>query len=323
MALRPFPLDGALLLFDRDSGTNVRLDGDETAALRLVAPRAVQFAITNRCNLACSFCSRDVAADSAWTAESAFVVLADLARAGVLEVAFGGGEPFAFRGFEQLVARLYDETPLAVHATTNGLLLDHARLSRIAGKLGELRLSLYDDNDWRRTIALLVDEKVRFGVNVLLLPERLPRLEALVLELFDCGCRDVLLLSYNGPDRAQHLSAAEADALATRVRLLHRALGRRGRLSLDVCWGDRMERVPRHFDRDDCGAGRDFIVITSDKRMMPCSFHHASFPIRDAADVMAHWNGRRVELAAPSTIAGCARRADYGLTGLAVAKGAS
>ena len=323
MALRPFPLDGALLLFDRDSGTNVRLDGDETAELRLVAPRAVQFGITNRCNLACSFCSRDVAADSAWTADDAFAILAELARAGVLEVAFGGGEPFAFRGFESLVARLYDETPLAIHATTNGLLLDRRRLQLVRGKLGELRLSLYDDNDWRRTIALLVDEKLRFGVNLLLLPERLPHLESLVLELFALGCRDVLLLSYNGPDRARHLSPADADALATRVALLHRAVGRRGRLSLDVCWGERMERVPRHFARGDCGAGRDFIVLTSDKRLMPCSFHHASFPIRDAADVMAQWRDRRAELAAPSTIAGCARRADYGLSALAVAKGAT
>lgn len=30
-ALRPFALDGALLMFDRDSGTNVLLEGEETA----------------------------------------------------------------------------------------------------------------------------------------------------------------------------------------------------------------------------------------------------------------------------------------------------
>ncbi|HEX4461700.1 MAG TPA: hypothetical protein VIA18_27155, partial [Polyangia bacterium] len=180
-----------------------------------------------------------------------------------------------------------------------------------------------DDNDWRHTIALLVDEALRFGVNWLLLPERLPMLEAHVLELVALGCRDVLLLSYNGPDRALHLSPAEAQSLATRVARLHRVVGRRARLSLDVCWGERMERVPRHFDRADCGAGRDFIVLTSDKRMMACSFHHASFPIHDAADVMAAWRDSRAALAAPSTIAGCARRADYGLSTVTLAKGAS
>lgn len=315
MALRPFPLDGALLLFDRDTGDNVLLDGPETAALRMRAPRSVQFGITNRCNLACAFCSRDLAAESAWTSEDAFDLLADLALAGVLEVAFGGGEPFAFRGFEDLVARLHDETPLAVHATTNGLLLTRARLRSLRGKLGELRLSLYDDNEWRRTVRLLVDEQVRFGVNLLVLPSRLPAIEALTLELFALGCRDVLLLSYNGPDRTQHLSAIQAEDLAVRVGALHCALGAHGRIGLDVCWGERMAPVPRYLDRHDCGAGRDYVVLTSDKRVMPCSFHHVSIAVRTAADVLAVWHERAADLAAPSTIPGCARLADYGLKG--------
>jgi MoaA/NifB/PqqE/SkfB family radical SAM enzyme len=315
MSLRPFTLDGALLMFDRDTGTNMLFEGDETAALRQRAPRAIQFAITNRCNLACAFCSRDVAAESAWTVAAAFEVLAELARHGVLEVAFGGGEPFAFRGFEELVARLYDETPLAVHATTNGLLLDRPRVRRLRGKLGELRLSIYDDNDWRRTIALLAGEDVRFGVNLLVLPERLAALEALVLEIVARGCKDVLLLSYNGADETRHLTAAQSAELAARVRLLHRAIGARARLGLDVCWGERMAPVPRFLQRDDCGAGRDFLVVTSDRRVMPCSFHHASFPAASASEILARWRDDRAALAAPSTIPGCARVRGYGIGG--------
>jgi MoaA/NifB/PqqE/SkfB family radical SAM enzyme len=312
---RASPRDGALLFFDRDSGDNVLVDGDETAALCAVAPRAIQFGITNRCNLACAFCSRDVAADSAWSAGSAFTLLSALAQRGVLEVAFGGGEPFAFTGFATLAARLHDETPLAVHATTNGLLLTRDRLRALRGKLGELRLSLYDDNEWPRTLSLLVEEEWRFGVNYLVLPERLDELEAFVMQLVAMGCRDVLLLSYNGPDRERHLSAAQARELAERVATLHRALGAHCRLSLDVCWGERMERVPRHIARDDCGAGRDFLVVTSDRRVMPCSFHHVAIPFDDADDLLKIWHTRRAELSSPSTTPGCARRADYGLGG--------
>lgn len=313
MSFRSFPLDAALLLFDRDTGTNVLLDGPETAALRMQAPRSVMFGITNKCNLACAFCSRDLHADSAWTEEEAFSILSDLARAGVLEVAFGGGEPFAFRGFEHLVARLYDETPLAIHATTNGLLLTRERLHTVRDKLGELRLSLYDNNDWRKTIALLAGEHMRFGVNLLVVPERLSELESFVFEILALGCRDILLLSYNGPDEALHLSPMQGADLAHRVGMLHRALASRARISLSVCWGDRMAPVPRLLEREGCGAGRDFVVLTSDKRMMPCSFHHLSFPIRTAADVLAAWNNRAVDLASPSTISGCARLKDYGL----------
>jgi MoaA/NifB/PqqE/SkfB family radical SAM enzyme len=315
MAMRAFPLDGALLFFDRDTGQNILVDGEETRELVQLAPRSIQFGITNRCNLACAFCSRDLRAESRWNAEEAFVFLSELDRAGVLEVAFGGGEPFAFAGFTELVSRLHGETGLAIHATTNGLLLTPAKIAAVRGKLGELRLSVYDDNDWRRTVARLADEGIRFGVNLLVLPERVEGIEDLVLELAALGARDVLLLSYNGDDRARHLSAEQGVALCRSVGLLHRGLGRRVRIGLDICWGERMAPLPRFLDRADCGAGRDFLVVTSDKHVMPCSFHHASFAVCSASEVLELWQSERAALARPSTIPGCARRKDYGLGG--------
>jgi len=311
--LRRFPLDGKLLLFDRNTGWNALCEGAETAALRQRAPRVVQFGITNRCNLACGFCSRDLAAESAWTVESAFTMLAALAEQGVLEVAFGGGEPWAFFGFAELVRRLHDETPLAVNLTTNGLLLTSARLLAIAGAYGQIRLSLYEDNDWPARVAMLVAAGARFGVNWLLTPDRIDELEATVLRLAALGCRDVLILSYNGRDVGLHLSSDQAADVAARVSGLERALRGRVVLKLDVCWGERMEPVPRLFARTDCGAGRDFIVITSDKKLMPCSFHHVAIPVRDADDVMEIWRTRQSELHIAARDPGCARAPGFGL----------
>jgi len=134
---RTIPLDGALLRFHRDSGTNVRIDDDRFATLRQQAPRVVQFAITNRCNLACGFCSRDVAAPSDWSADDAVAWLSALATAGVLEVAFGGGEPWTFPGFDALIRRLHAETPLAVSFTTNGLWI--TRVSTSSSRAGVIR----------------------------------------------------------------------------------------------------------------------------------------------------------------------------------------
>lgn len=311
--LRRFPLDGKLLLFDRDTGLNALCEGDETAALRQRAPRVVQFAITNRCNLACGFCSRDLAAESMWNRDSAFAMLASLAEQGVLEVAFGGGEPWAFPRFADLVRRLYAETPLAVNLTTNGLLLTPARLAEIAGAYGQIRLSLYEDNDWPTRVAMLVAARARFGVNWLLLPSRLASLEATVMQLVALGCRDVLLLSYNGRDTSQHLTAEQTADVAQRIAQLGRALRRQLLLKLDVCWGERMEPVPRLFSRDDCGAGRDFIVLTSDKKLMPCSFHHLAIPVADADAVMTAWRERRDELKSAARDPGCARTPGFGL----------
>ena len=55
MAFRSLPLDSALLLFDRETGTNMLFDGPELAHLRMRVPRSVMFGITNKCNLACAF----------------------------------------------------------------------------------------------------------------------------------------------------------------------------------------------------------------------------------------------------------------------------
>jgi len=323
--MRRFPLRDALLLFDRDTGTNVLCEGDETQGLVPLAPRVIQFAITNRCNLACTFCSRDVEAASAWTADTAFAMLAGLAEAGVLEVAFGGGEPFAFKGFAQLVRRLYDETPLAVNVTTNGLLATADKLAAIAGAYaselpgepvplgyGQLRLSLYDDNDWRATVARFVAAGVRFGINYLITPARLAELDTTLVELAALGARDILLLSYNGEDRGLHLSTAETMLLGAQVQTLSRAL-RGVRIALDVCWGERLEAVPRLFAKADCGAGSEFLVVTSDARVMPCSFHDLSFPAATAEAVMAIWRTRQREMSRPATQPGCARTPGFGL----------
>lgn len=112
-SMRRFALDDALLLFDRRTGLTALCEGLETLGLRMRAPRVVQFAITNACNLACTFCSRDATAASGWSADEAFALLRDLDERGTLEVAFGGGEPLAFKGFSALVRRLSEETSLA------------------------------------------------------------------------------------------------------------------------------------------------------------------------------------------------------------------
>jgi hypothetical protein len=123
----------------------------------------------------------------------------------------------------------------------------------------------------------------------------------------------VLLLAYNGRDRALHLAPAEAADLARRVRALGRALAGRMTIKLDVCWGERMEAVPRLLAPGPCPAGREFVVLTSDRRLAPCSFHHVSFPVASAADVLRVWADERATLGSPARDPGCARTPGYGL----------
>lgn len=300
---RLHPLDGAALYFQPATGVHVRVAVAATAPLRRLAPRVAMFGVTNACNLACAFCSRDVARPSAWTVATAVAALRGLHDAGTLEVAYGGGEPFAFRGFDELVAELDRTTALAQHVTTNGTLIRPTTWPRFAGRFGQVRLSLYDGVDWRAPADTLAAHDQRWGANIIVDAAALPGLPALLHELAARGCHDVSLLSYVGPDPDRHLDPAGARSLAAIVGDSPLAC------RLSVCFGDRVP-VPllRVGDEPgDCGAGRDFVSITPDRRVQSCSFHDRSLPGATADEILRAWRLQRALLAAPATRRGCAR----------------
>lgn len=307
MFFRSYPLDGARLFFDRTSGTNVRLEGPRQARSKRRAPRVVQLGLTNRCNLRCSFCFRDRGLASAWTAAEIVDWAEALAAAGVLEIGFGQGEPLLFPGFPALVRTLHEKTPLAVNFTTNGLRLDAALLDELDGVYGQIRLSHYDDNDPLARVRLLASRGARFGVNLLVTPASLSSLNDTVERLVAEGCREVLLLSYNGPDRALHLGSDEDRRLARVVLDAHEKHGAALSLELSVCFGGRLSEVPQIPLGGDCGAGDDFITLDSEKRLLPCSFHGSAIPVSSAAEALRVWQENRMRVA-HAGLAGCARK---------------
>ncbi len=182
-SFRAHALDGAQLYFHPASGVHVRVATAATAGLRRRAPRAAMFGVTNACNLACDFCSRDATRASGWTVATAAAALRGLHDAGTLEVAYGGGEPFAFRGFAELVAELDATTALAQHVTTNGTLIDDATWGAYAGRFGIVRMSIYDGTPWQRAAATLSGHGQRWGANLLVDRPRLDALPALLDDL--------------------------------------------------------------------------------------------------------------------------------------------
>lgn len=300
---RAVPEDGSLLFFDPVTGANVRWASRSTEALRRRLPRVAMFGITNHCNLACGYCSRDAEARSAWTVESAARLLEGLEAHGLLEVAFGGGEPFAFRGFDALVERLGRTTRLALHATTNGTLLSHERLARLRPFLGELRLSIHDDPSWPDAVRLLADSGIRFGANVLAFPERLETLAFLLERLESLGCTDVALLRPIGSVGGRDFSTDDEARLGELVR------GTRLRVRLSACFADRLREVPRLFEPlpSDCGAGTEFFTLTPDRRLLPCSFHAEAVPVSSAEDVLAALGREAVRFRSPAPRRGCGR----------------
>lgn len=300
-----FPLDGAVLYFEPRTGANVRIASERTRSLRRQAPRVAMFGITNACNLACAFCSRDLARESRWTVDTAAEVLRGLAHAGTLEVAFGGGEPFAFRGFSELVAELRATTSLAVHVTSNGTLLTRERWRAFHGLFGQVRVSIYEGSVWRRGSETLAEHGQLWGANLIVDPTALAALPETLMDLHRLDCHDVCLLAYVGPDRSKHLGDRDREHLAHIVRSSPIAC------RLSVCFGDRVP-LPRLFDgadgSGDCGAGVDFVSITPDRQVLGCSFQDGGMPGRTADEVLAAFRLGRARMREPASRDGCARR---------------
>lgn len=312
LAWRVHPLDGKLLLFERDTGLNILLEGEETAHLRRVAPRTLLVAVTNICNLKCHFCYRDLKSPSEWTYDSLFEFCKQANEWGVLEMAFGGGEPLLFPEFTRLIHRLYTDTTLATNFTTNGMHLTDTFLQSIAGKYGNIRLSIYDTNHYEDTIRKLVANGARFGINWMITPDDLPTIEYKFLRLLELGVRDFLLLSYKGMDSRLHFSQAHYAQFADFIQRMYQSLNGLAQIKLDVCWGHSLPDIPRLFMQEDCGALDDFISITSDKQLKPCSFHHWTIPFETLSDVRDFWE-KQCQKTVPAMTGGCARLPDRAL----------
>jgi MoaA/NifB/PqqE/SkfB family radical SAM enzyme len=308
---RALELDGEVLLFDRETGTNMLVTNDTTRALRRSAPRMLQVALTNSCDKTCSFCYRPLEAKNRWTFDS----LLELARFcddwGVLEIAFGGGEPTLFPRFAELLAAIWSQTKLCPSFTTHGLRLDADFLRRIRGTYGQLQVSVYDEDDTGAIIDLLVAERARFGLNYLVTPQRVRSIESDVFAFVDRGVRDILFLSYKGDDPGLHLSDRECRMFDESLAKLHEMLGRRIAFKVDVCWATRLVHSPQLLDAPDCGANIDFLSITSDKRVLSCSFAKGGVPFDAIPEIRTIWQAMQPQLiAAPSP--GCARLPAFG-----------
>jgi pyruvate-formate lyase-activating enzyme len=134
--------DAGLHLFDRATGINVLLDELRCdAALISAAPRYVSIAVTNACDLRCSYCYAPKSPHMLPIDEVARWA-SDLDAAGCLGIGFGGGEPTLHPSFSELCSEIATQTALAVTFTTHGHRLTSDLIAQLDGNVHFSRLSI-------------------------------------------------------------------------------------------------------------------------------------------------------------------------------------
>lgn len=101
----------------------------------LSAPITVTWEVTNRCNLRCMHClsasGPEAATDADLTLDEAKAVVDQLAAARVFQIHFGGGEPFLYPGFMDLLRHAQSRGLCCLCISTNGSTLTPARVAEL------------------------------------------------------------------------------------------------------------------------------------------------------------------------------------------------
>lgn len=192
-------------LFNRMTGLNVLLDEARVpAAFWSAAPRQVSIALTNTCDLACSFCFvpkkpalLDFERVTGW--------LHELDANGCLGVGFGGGEPTLYHRLPELCQYATQNTGLAVTLTTHAHRLDDRLAAVLAGNVHFVRVSMDGVGATYEALRgqpfgtfLRRLETVRntapFGINYVVNATTLPDLDAATALAAELGAAEFLLL---------------------------------------------------------------------------------------------------------------------------------
>lgn len=191
--------------FSRTTGLNVLLDDVQPPPESWDrAPRYVSIALTNACELRCSFCyapktpARLARADVTRWAEQ-------LDAEGCLGVGFGGGEPTAHPEFVEICGHVARRTKMAVTFTTHGHRLDERMAARLRTSVHFIRVSMdgvgatYEAIRGRSFEAFrarlgIISSVAPFGLNVVVNDRTVGQLDDVSRFARDVGARELLLL---------------------------------------------------------------------------------------------------------------------------------
>jgi pyrroloquinoline quinone biosynthesis protein E len=281
----------------------------------LAAPESLHIALTDACDQACPGCfySRRPGRRGRYLPRSLYRKIVDeAARVGVLQFAFGGGEPLLHPGLAAYT-RMASERGIVPNITTNGNRLTAALAVELkeAG-LGQIQVSLDSAEPGgnartRPNFAQAVkavetcrQAGLRFGINALITRDNFRDLPGLARFARRAGAQGLNLLRPKPPSlRPGWLARTSLGPEENRAfhRLLMRETMASGiRLTLDQSLSFlAFHRRPGELFRSGvwgCGAGRRFVSIDPAGGVYPCS-HYRERVARDG-DFMTAWTSSRL-----------------------------
>ncbi len=192
-------------MFNRQTGANLLIDEISIPSSNWsAAPRHISIALTNACDLSCSYCYAPKTR-AELKLDTVIAWLHELDKNGTLGVGFGGGEPTIYPHFAKLCHYTERNTGLAVSFTTHGHHLTRNLLSSISGCVHFVRVSVdglgntYERLRKRSFISLTeridaLSAIVSFGINYVVNEDTVDELDRAVNYAVEMGATEFLLL---------------------------------------------------------------------------------------------------------------------------------
>lgn len=257
----------------------------------LFAPETVHWAVTYRCDAHCPDCYAERLSHSRKELDTAEALrlIDKLADWKVLQLAIGGGEPFARHDLPQLV-RHADQRGLIVHLTTGKPDTSMALLDETLPFIRHLQIGIWNEallnprsgryKEQLDSFFLKTQEhQIRPGANVILNKTAMENLIPLVGMLSDIGFERIIFLRYKPPKSIKRWKAEVPDPaqLKDLHKILHRILTENGHLRIRVDCA--LSFLQRHLSQTvsaECGlkgcvAADRIMAIAADGSVYPCS----------------------------------------------------
>lgn len=254
----------------------------------LNSPILADINITNKCNLHCPHCYVNSSQNGKEMSKQDFkLVLRECKKAGILQVAIGGGEPTLHPLFADFLKEIRKHN-IVPNVTSNGKSLNWKIAYAMAKYAGAVALSIeeigskfeqrrnFPFKDFLKSVKKLKAAGVKLVFQVVISKGNLYRVNQTVKEMVKYNPYGILFLAYKPQGRGKQydLPLYQANHLeVTKVlKNIFKDLKGRTKIGFDCCLTPALMDIKNNSSFIGCSASRTSIAIMPDLTVLPCSF---------------------------------------------------
>lgn len=281
----------------------------------LSAPTLADIQITSRCNLYCPHCYANGSSQGSDILWSDFVyAIKSFSKAGVFQIALGGGEPTLHPRFIDMLQFIRKEG-MVPNLTTNGKELNNILAAAMAKYCGAIALSVEGIGDnfekrrnflWKKLCSsayLLKKKGNRLVFQITVSSSNVSMLSDIVRALLKFSPHGIIFLAYKPVGRGKFFDSALSHNKYDKIRcMMEKAVHmvpKNIKIGFDCCFAPAIIGMAQYMPDYDltaiegCSAMRNSFAVTKELDVLPCSFINTAMGNLKKISLQKIWFGSK------------------------------